>query len=165
MFVNQNGNGDDAKLVAGNGASLGFVFEMDKSITFTDDGSEIACRYQTHHQYFTDSEGIDIDFNQFEIETKSITNSIILSLKDTDGGTGSTVSITADVTGTLWNTALWNSFNWGSGTLPTRKSGFFDVSVNGRQMSSVFDYTSSTDRFGLLKIRYEVSPREETFAV
>lgn len=165
MFVTQNGNGDDARLIAGNSASLGFVFEVDKAGTFSDDSSEIACRYQTHHQFFTESEGIDVDFNQYEIETKSITNSMILSLKDTDGGTGSTVSISAAQTGTLWGTALWNSFNWGSGTLPARQSGFFDVSVNGRQMSSVFEYVSSTDRFGLLKIRYEVSPREEVFAV
>ncbi|MCH7557714.1 MAG: hypothetical protein IIB56_09700 [Planctomycetes bacterium] len=188
MFTIQNGPNDDARLITGHGASTAFVHRANESSVFSDiegpgtpygvggfgvggfgggGAQDIDIQYQTHHQHFMESKGIDVVINQYETEMESLDNPLGLSFRDTTGTVGAILTInTGPPAGTFWDSANWDSFNWVSNREAVRQSDHLpDSNVRGRQLAVSLSYKSSTDRLALFRLRLETSPLQATFQV
>ena len=164
-FVTQHGPGDDGRLIAGSGLADGFVYKGNEKDTLADNGAAIAVRYQTHHEFLSDSESLNVAMEQMELEMRPMQGSIVGSCQDTIGPAGQGVTFTPVGTATYWDDAYWGEQDWTGGETPIRGIvRLDDANARGRQMATEFQFSSATERFELFALRQEARLVEGTFA-
>lgn len=163
-FVNQNGSGDDGRLLGGEHGNSGFVYRVNEPSVFTDNGADITMIFESRHEYFSEP-ALDTRIYQSEIEMTAPINSVIMSFSDIQGNIDTATVLAPDVnSGTSYGEAYYGTaFYSGSGGPVRRKLGHYDKFIIGRMISTAIEYTSGVDTLNLMAIRHEANPKRQTF--
>jgi hypothetical protein len=163
VFALQNGAGDAHKLLGGEATSLGFVYNMNDTATYTDNLTAITERFTARHE---PNIGSDVRVMKTEIEMIDNDNLVALSFIDTVGQVGATHQIAPAGTGTYFNEAYCGEAYFTSGDVLVRRvAEHYEHYMTGRMLATSIVYTSSTDRIEIQKVEHLVKPYRQTFAV
>lgn len=164
-FASQTQAGDDLTLLGGNQDALGFVYQMDEPNTFSDSGTAISTVLDNFYQFFIDGdECLDVTMHRTEIEARQFSNTMKMSFKDTNGPVGSEMSLASSGTGTYFNEGYFSEAYYDTDESTVRIQTDLSESLpTGRQLSTVLQYASASDRFEIHVLRAEVQPTEPSF--
>ena len=165
MFAKQDGTGDDGRLLGGNANALGFVFRVNETSVFSDDSTAINARFDSHHETF-DVDMLDKQINQSEIETIELTQTLTIRFADTNGPIGSEEVIPVQQAGgVFYDEPFYDEVFYSALNEPIRQCvQHFDNNLEGRALSTVIEYTSSTDALELYSLKEEAKVLNKTFA-
>jgi hypothetical protein len=161
-YVVQQGTGDDGRLLMG--SPTGYVYQANEPAVLADDGGAIDVRVQTAHHFYHESQALNVEVMQVELEVLPTTSTIVGSIWDTIGPAGASVTLSAAVPAVYWGQFYWGEqYFTGSGT-PVRSVARFDSSnARGRQLSTALEFSSSIERFHVFAIRHEARLLGATF--
>jgi len=165
MFAKQDGTGDDGRLLGGNASTTGFVFRTNEPSVFSDNGTAITALYQSHHETF-DVDVLDKQINQTEIETIELTTSLKMRFNDTNGPIGSDVTISlTQAGGVFYDEVFYDEVFYSGVNDPIRQVvQHFDNNLEGRAISTILTYVSSTDALEVYSVKHEAKVLNRTFA-
>jgi hypothetical protein len=165
MFAKQDGTGDVGRLLGGNALSSGFVFRANEPSIFSDDSVAINSIFKSHHEVFG-AEVLDKQINQTEIETIELSQTITIRFTDTIGPIGTEEVLTvAQSGGVFYDEEFYDEVFYSALNDPIRRCvQHFDNNLEGRAISTVVEYQSSTDALELYSIKEEAKVLNRTFA-
>lgn len=165
-FVNQNGSGDDGRLLGGEGNATGYVYRMNEAGTYTDDGAAIGLLYQSRNEPYSDNPALDVRVMQSELEMTAVTGTVSIDFSDTNGPIATASSISAGTSGNYWGTLYFGDDYWAGSGLPIRrKVEWYEKHCIGRFISTSVQYTSSTDALNLFSVQHEAVPTKQVVQV
>lgn len=164
MFANQNGPGDDGRLIGGEAGANGFVYRVNEPSIFTDNGANITMYFQGNHEIYGKSPGNDVVLTRTELEMTDPAGTVNLSFHDTNGPIGTAIALGTEQTGTYWGDADWGDQYWQGSSIPVRRLvEHFDKYLVGRGIAVAVEYTSGIDGLSLFFVQNEARPVRQVF--
>lgn len=164
-FTIQNQASDDIALLGGLEDANGYIYELDKPSTYSDSGTAIDTKYTSHHQFFVEgSEAQDVVIHKSEIETRTFSQPIFISFRDSIGAIGIISTLQNSASGIFYDEDYYDEvyYDTTEGTVRIQ-SEYSESFPTGRQISTTLEYSSSTDHFELQVLRAGVEAIPPTF--
>ena len=145
----------------GTAASGSYVYEVNKSGVYADNGTAVTCLYKTFYNHLGAPAFVK-DIHRMELELLDVLGTINVDCYDIFGVIKTGDVLTLSNNAIYWNDGYWGDNYWSSSS-PIRVIMPVSPAIPPRRLSVLLKHTSNADKFELYGLRVEAIEQTQVF--